>query len=70
MQLVGYNRFEELAVGGSADDYEWYLQLREQNSIRYAGFGMGFKRLVQFIIGSESCLDCIEYPRNSMHYMP
>jgi asparaginyl-tRNA synthetase len=56
--------------GGSAEDYEWYLQLREHDSIPYAGFGMGFERLVQFIIGSESCLDCIEYPRNSMHYMP
>ena len=59
-----------LAAGGSAVDYEWYLQLRERNSIRYAGFGMGLERLVQFIIGSESCLDCIEYPRNSVHYMP
>ena len=44
-----------LAAHGSADDYEWYLQLREMNSIPYAGFGMGFERLVQFIIGSESC---------------
>ena len=58
------------AAGGSAEDYEWYLQLREHESIRYAGFGMGFERLVQFITGSESCLDCIEYPRNSRHYMP
>jgi asparaginyl-tRNA synthetase len=59
-----------LAAGGSADDYEWYLQLRERNSIPYAGFGMGLERLVQFIIGSNSCLDSIEYPRNSVHYMP
>ena len=34
------------------------------------GFGMGFERLVQFITGSESCLNCVEYPRNSVHYMP
>lgn len=59
-----------LAAGGSAEDYEWYLQLREQDSIPYAGFGMGFERLVQFIIGSKSCLNCIEYPRNSLHYVP
>jgi asparaginyl-tRNA synthetase len=59
-----------LAAGGSAEDYEWYLQLREQDSIPYAGFGMGFERLVQFITGSESCLNCVEYPRNSVHYMP
>ncbi|HEY7123625.1 MAG TPA: asparagine--tRNA ligase [Ktedonobacterales bacterium] len=59
-----------LAAGGTAEDYEWYLQLREQDSIPYAGFGMGFERLVQFITGSESCLDCVEYPRNSIHYMP
>jgi len=26
--------------------------------------------LVQFITGSESCLNCVEYPRNSVHYMP
>jgi len=59
-----------LEAGGSAADYEWYLQLREQDSIPYAGFGMGFERLVQFITGSESCLNCVEYPRNSVHYMP
>ena len=57
-------------LGGSEEDYEWYLQLREHESIQYAGFGMGFERLVQFIIGSDSCLDCIEYPRNSVHYTP
>jgi len=59
-----------LAAGGSAEDYEWYLQLRDHDSIPYAGFGMGFERLVQFITGSESCLNCVEYPRNSVHYMP
>jgi asparaginyl-tRNA synthetase len=59
-----------LDAGGSIEDYEWYLELREHDSIPYAGFGMGFERLVQFITGSESCLDCIEYPRNSIHYMP
>jgi asparaginyl-tRNA synthetase len=59
-----------LANGGSAQDYEWYLQLRELDSIPYAGFGMGFERLVQFIISSPSCLNCTEYPRNSLHYAP
>src|SRR6266516_927496 len=59
-----------LAAGGSAEDYEWYLKLRDDDSIPYAGFGMGFERLVQFITGSESCLNCVEYPRNSVHYMP
>jgi asparaginyl-tRNA synthetase len=59
-----------LANGGNAEDYEWYLKLREMGSIHYAGFGMGFERLVQFITDSESCLDCIEYPRNSKHYLP
>lgn len=59
-----------LEAGGSIDDYQWYLELREHDSIPYAGFGMGFERLIQFITGSESCLACIEYPRNSIHYMP
>lgn len=59
-----------IASGGKAKDYEWYLELREHASIPYAGFGMGFERLVQFIISSESCLNCVEYPRNSAHYMP
>lgn len=59
-----------LAAGGSAEDYEWYLKLRDHDSIPYAGFGMGFERLVQFITSSESCLNCVEYPRNSAHYMP
>jgi asparaginyl-tRNA synthetase len=59
-----------LAHGGSPNDYEWYLELRDLASIPYAGFGMGFERLVQFMISSQSCLNCTEYPRNSIHYAP
>ncbi len=66
-------------VCGGAEREEDPVRLRQRlmtspamkhHSIPYAGFGMGFERLVQFITGSESCLNCVEYPRNSVHYMP
>jgi asparaginyl-tRNA synthetase len=70
-RLMNSSAIKQLrAAGGNVEDYEWYLQLREHESIPYAGFGMGFERLVQFIMGSDSCLNCIEYPRNSVHYTP
>jgi asparaginyl-tRNA synthetase len=37
-----------LDLGGSADDYNWYIEMHRRAGTRQAGFGMGFERLVRY----------------------
>jgi asparaginyl-tRNA synthetase len=41
-------------LGGDAGDYAWYLEMHRQESLRQAGFGLGFERLVRYVCGLES----------------
>ncbi|XP_015603422.1 probable asparagine--tRNA ligase, mitochondrial isoform X2 [Cephus cinctus] len=65
-------------VGGSVreDDYEklqfklstvpnlaWYLELRKYGNIPTAGFGVGFERFLQCVLGIASIKDTIPFPR-------
>src|SRR5258708_34286808 len=56
-----------LAAGGSAEEYEWHLKLRDHDSIPYAGFRTGFKRLVQVLTRTERCRNCVAETRNSVY---
>ena len=46
-----------LDLGGSADDYAWYIAMRRRSSGRQAGFGMGLERLVRYACGLERIAD-------------
>jgi asparaginyl-tRNA synthetase len=43
-----------LDLGGSAVDYNWYIEMHRQGSGQQAGFGMGFERLVRYACGLKS----------------
>jgi asparaginyl-tRNA synthetase len=43
-----------LDLGGSTDDYAWYLDMHRQESGQQAGFGLGFERLVRYACGLKS----------------
>ena len=43
---------------------EWYLQMRTQGAAHTAGFGLGFERLLQFLIGVENIKDTIPFYRS------
>jgi asparaginyl-tRNA synthetase len=43
-----------LDLGGSTDDYAWYLDMHRHASIQQAGFGLGFERLVRYACGLKS----------------
>lgn len=45
------------------DNMEWYLQLRKFGSIRTGGFGMGFERYMQVLLGIPNIKDVIPFPR-------
>lgn len=53
--------------GLNRQDYWWYLELREYGTVPHAGFGLGFERLVLFIIGMENIRDVIPFPRYPGH---
>lgn len=45
------------------EDYEWYLDLRRFGSVKHAGFGLGFERLVMYLSGMTNIRDVISFPR-------
>lgn len=65
-------------IGGSLreDNYEklqlkmppnpnlaWYLELRKFGNVPTGGFGMGFERYLQFVLGIDNIKDTIPFPR-------
>jgi len=54
-------RMEEL--GMKLEDYEWYVNLRRWGSVKHAGFGLGFERIIMYITGVSNIRDVIPYPR-------
>jgi len=45
------------------EDYQWYLDLRKYGSVKHAGFGLGFERLIMYISGMANIRDVIPFPR-------
>ncbi|XP_074996372.1 asparaginyl-tRNA synthetase isoform X7 [Calonectris borealis] len=50
---------------GLVDAYQWYLDLRKFGSVPHGGFGMGFERYLQCILGVDNIKDVIPFPRFS-----
>ncbi|EDV27398.1 putative asparagine--tRNA ligase, mitochondrial [Trichoplax sp. H2] len=49
----------------SQESYSWYIDLRRYGTIRHGGFGMGFERFLQFILGLANIRDVMPFPRYS-----
>ena len=50
-------------LGMKAEDYWWYLDLRKYGSVRHAGFGLGFERMVMYLTGVSNIRDVELHPR-------
>ena len=50
-------------LGLKEEDYWWYLDLRRFGTVRHAGFGLGFERLIMYLTGMTNIRDVIPYPR-------
>ncbi|XP_074535678.1 asparaginyl-tRNA synthetase [Halichoeres trimaculatus] len=50
---------------GLEETYSWYLDLRRFGSVPHGGFGLGFERYLQCILGVENIKDAIPFPRFS-----
>ncbi|WVZ88932.1 hypothetical protein U9M48_035399 [Paspalum notatum var. saurae] len=71
-ELIGGSQREErlgvlkqriLDAGLPLEPYEWYLDLRRFASVKHAGFGLGFERMILFATGMENIRDVIPFPR-------
>ena len=45
------------------EEYKWYLDLRKYGSVKHAGFGLGFERLIMYLSGMANIRDVIPFPR-------
>ena len=50
-------------LGLKEEDYWWYLDLRRYGSVRHAGFGLGFERMVMYLTGVSNIRDVELHPR-------
>ncbi|KAG7479177.1 putative asparagine-tRNA ligase, mitochondrial [Solea senegalensis] len=50
---------------GLEDTYSWYLDLRRFGSVPHGGFGLGFERFLQCILGVDNIKDVIPFARFS-----
>eukprot|EP00049_Salpingoeca_infusionum_P001600 m.49597 g.49597 ORF g.49597 m.49597 type:complete len:624 (+) comp11105_c0_seq3:45-1916(+) len=77
-ELVGGSQREERpdvlteriqSAGLEPEQYSWYLDLRRYGTVKHAGFGLGFERLVRFATGMENIRDVIPFPRYPGHIL-
>ena len=54
-------RMEDLHMEKEA--YSWYCDLRRYGSVKHAGFGIGFERLIMYITGMSNIRDVLPFPR-------
>lgn len=73
-ELIGGSQREERldvleakmkAFGMDMEEYQWYLDLRRFGSIKHAGFGLGFERLVMYLTGIPNIRDVLPFPRTA-----
>jgi len=71
-EIIGGSQREErfellqkrmLEMDISAEEYEWYLDLRRYGGAKHAGFGMGFERAIMYLTGMQNIRDVIPFPR-------
>ncbi len=56
-------RMKELGMNEAG--YRWYLDLRKYGSVRHAGFGLGFERLIMYLTGISNIRDVLPFPRTA-----
>ena len=50
-------------MGMRMEDYSWYLDTRKYGSVKHAGFGLGFERIIMYVTGMSNIRDVIPFPR-------
>ncbi len=53
-------------LGGSINDFEWYLSHIKKGSVPHAGCGFGLNRITQFVINSKDIRKTTKFPLNKI----
>ncbi|TAL46133.1 MAG: hypothetical protein EPN89_10960 [Methylovulum sp.] len=53
-----------LTMGGSIDDFGWYIARLKEGSVPHAGCGFGMARIIQWIMGSGDIREAVTFPSN------
>jgi len=62
-ERMDYLKKRMAEMGLKEEDYAWYLDLRKYGSVKHAGFGLGFERLIMYFSGMANIRDVIPFPR-------
>ncbi|KAI8455103.1 hypothetical protein BY996DRAFT_7053268 [Phakopsora pachyrhizi] len=60
---LGLEPTVEPQVSHHGNSYEWYLDLRRYGSVPTGGFGIGWERLVCWVLGIDNVRESIAFPR-------
>ena len=52
-------------MGMDMDEYQWFLDLRRYGTVKHAGFGLGFERMVMYLTGIQNIRDVLPFPRTA-----
>jgi asparaginyl-tRNA synthetase len=55
------NRVKE--IGMDVSSIQWYIDLRKYGYYSSAGFGLGFERMIMYILDIENIRETIPFPR-------
>ncbi|XP_039251824.2 asparaginyl-tRNA synthetase-like [Styela clava] len=56
---------QRLSSLGLENEYKWYSDLRKFGGVPHGGYGLGFDRLIRFLLGVNNIRDVIPFPRAS-----
>ena len=51
------------AMGLEKENYKFYLDIRRYGTVKHAGFGLGFERMIMYVTGISNIRDVIPFPR-------
>jgi len=57
-----FKRLEKM--GGSLDDFAWYIEQLKKGSVPHAGCGFGLARIIQWILGTADIKEAVIFPSN------
>ena len=57
-----FKRLEQM--GGSLDDFAWYIDQLKNGSVPHAGCGFGISRITQWIMGTRDIREAVTFPSN------
>lgn len=75
-EIIGGSQREErhdvlvarmMEMGLVPEDYWWYLDTRKYGTVKHAGFGLGFERMIMYMTGMSNIRDVIPFPRVPKH---